>query len=99
MKNTDLAMIVLVAAISVAVSYFLGNAILGNPNDRVENLTYIEEISGNVQLPDAETFNSEAINPTVEVFVGNCGPLETWNANKQVCESNAPSSGGVNGDE
>ena len=98
MKNTDIAMIVLVAAISVALSYFLGNAILGNPNDRVEELSYIETVSGTVESPDPETFNEGAINPTIEVYVGNCGPLETWNPSKQVCES-SESANNNTGDE
>ena len=42
MKNSDIAMIILVASISVVVSYFLGNAILGDPNDRVENIKLYE---------------------------------------------------------
>lgn len=85
MKNSDIAMIILVASISVVVSYFLGNAILGDPNDRVEKLSYMNPIDNNIQEPDAETFNPYALNPTVEVYVGNCGPLETWNETKHVC--------------
>ena len=42
-------------------------------------------IDTNIQEPDAETFNPYALNPTVEVYVGNCGPLETWNETKHVC--------------
>ncbi len=99
MKNTDIAMIILVAAISVALSYFLGNAILGNPNDRVEEFSYIETVSGTVESPDPETFNDKAINPTIEVYIGNCGPFETWNPNKQVCESNSTTDDNQAGDK
>ena len=86
MKNTDIAMVVLIAAISVALSYFLGNAILGDPNDRVENLDYMVKISGSVDEPDIETFNPAAKNPTVEVYVGNCGALEVWNEVERTCK-------------
>lgn len=86
MKNTDIAMVVFIAAISVALSYFLGNAILGDPNDRVENVDYMERISSQIDEPDNETFNPKAKNPTVEVFVGNCGPLEIWNEEERVCK-------------
>lgn len=86
MKNTDIAMVVFIAAISVALSYFLGNAILGDPNDRVESVDYMERISGQIDEPDNETFNPKAKNPTVEVFVGNCGPLEIWNEEERVCK-------------
>lgn len=85
MKNSDIAMIILVASISVVVSYFLGNAILGDPNDRVENISYMNKIDSGIQEPDIETFNAYALNPTVEVYVGNCGPLEQWNETKHIC--------------
>ena len=85
MKNSDITLVILVASISVVVSYFLGNAILGDPNERVENISYMNKIDNNVQDPDIETFNPYALNPTVEVYVGNCGPLEEWNEAKHVC--------------
>ena len=85
MKNTDIAMIILVASISVVVSYFLGNAILGDPNERVETVSYMNKIDSGIEQPDVETFNAHALNPTVEVYVGNCGPLEEWNEAKHIC--------------
>lgn len=85
MKNTDIAMIILVASISVVVSYFLGNAILGDPNERVESVSYMNKIDSGIEQPDVETFNAHALNPTVEVYVGNCGPLEEWNEAKHIC--------------
>ena len=85
MKNTDIAMIILVATISVVASYFLGNAILGDPNERVETVSYMNKIDNGIQEPDIETFNPYALNPTVEVYVGNCGPLEEWNEAKHLC--------------
>ncbi len=86
MKNSDIAMVILIAAVSVVVSYFLGNAILGDPNDKVENLDYMVKISGSVDDPDGETFNPVAKNPTVEVYVGNCGALEEWSDVEKVCK-------------
>ena len=85
MKNTDIAMIILVATISVVASYFIGNAILGDPNERVETVSYMDKIDEGIQEPDEETFNPYALNPTVEVYVGNCGPLEEWNEAKHLC--------------
>ena len=86
MKNTDIALIILIASISVVASYLLGNAILGNPSDRVESVSYMEPIGSSIEQPDVETFNAKALNPTVEVYVGNCGPLEEWNEAEHVCK-------------
>ena len=85
MKNSDIAMVILIAAVSVVVSYFLGNAILGDPNNNVETISYMDPISSSIEQPDVETFNPKAYNPTVEVYVGNCGPLEVWSESKHIC--------------
>lgn len=102
MKNTDIAMIILVAAISIVGSYFLGNLFLGDPNDRVEELSYMEKIGGGIEQPHDETFNYDASNPTVEVYVGNCGPLEVWSPELKMClqkTSEGVSEGGSEVDE
>jgi hypothetical protein len=85
MKNTDIAMVIFVAGISVVVSHLLGNAILGDPNNNVETIDFMTPISSTVELPDAESFNSESKNPTVEVLVGNCGVFEIWDSALREC--------------
>ena len=87
MKNTDIALVVMIALVATVVSYFLGNAILGDPNDQVTTVSYMEVIGANVDEPDPESFNIDALNPTVEVYVGNCGPMEVWDADAKVCRS------------
>lgn len=87
MKNTDIALVVMIALVSTVISYFLGNALLGDPNERVTTVDYMDVIGSNVDEPDVETFNVDALNPTVEVYVGNCGPMEVWDANAKVCRS------------
>lgn len=87
MKNTDIALIVVVATLSVVISYFVGNMILGNPSDRVEKISYIEPIDGDIAMPNEEIFNPKAVNPTVEVYVGNCGPMEHWDNDIKICVS------------
>ncbi|MBR5669693.1 hypothetical protein IKX12_01275 [Candidatus Saccharibacteria bacterium] len=85
MKNTDVALVILIAAVSVAISYFLGNAILGDPNDRVTTVDYMETISDTVEEPDVESFNPYTLNPTVEVYVGDCGAMEVWDSAAKKC--------------
>lgn len=87
MKNTDIALVVMIALVATVVSYFLGNAILGDPNDQVTTVSYMDVIGSDVDEPDVESFNIDALNPTVEVYVGNCGPMEVWDANAKVCRS------------
>ena len=99
MKNTDIALIILIASISVVASYLLGNAILGNPSDRVESVSYMEPIGSSIERPDVETFNAKALNPTVEVYVGNCGALEVWNEVERTCKLRPEFGGETEDDE
>lgn len=70
MKKTDIAMIVLIASVAVIVSYFVVNGIVGDVSKMQTKVKTTEKISDEVTPPDAKTFNSNAINPTVEVTIG-----------------------------
>lgn len=70
MKKTDIAMIVLIAAVSVLVSYFGAKALIGDAADKPVQVKTIEAISADVEDPDPTVFNKDAINPTVEVIIG-----------------------------
>lgn len=87
MKNTDIALVIMIALVATVISYFVGNALLGDPNEKVTSVEYMDVISSDVNDPDIESFNVDALNPTVEVYVGNCGPMEVWDANAKVCRS------------
>jgi len=86
-KNTDIALVIMIALVSTVVSYFLGNALLGDPSEKVTTVEYMDVIGSDIDEPDEESFNVDALNPTVEVYVGNCGPMEVWDANAKVCRS------------
>ncbi len=73
MKQRDIAMIVLIASVSMMIAYFVANTIFGGLNNQVEKVKTISPISGTVTEPDARVFNKDAINPTVEVFIGREG--------------------------
>ena len=60
---------------------------MGDPGERVEKLSYIQSIDGDIKEPDSEDFNWSMINPTVEIYVGNCGPLEDWDEGRHICVS------------
>ena len=72
MKGTDIALIIFVALISTGISFWVGNMVLGNPDDRTETISYMDVITDSLNEPDNEYFNPKAKNPTVEVFIGKC---------------------------
>jgi len=85
MKGTDIALIIFIALLSVGISFWLGNTILGDPNDRTEKITYMDVISDKLEEPSVETFNPKAYNPTVEVYIGECDTGYTWSQSLQAC--------------
>ena len=70
-------MIILIASISVLVSYFAAKAIVGDVQNESVQVKTTEEISTDVVQPDTAVFNSNAINPTVEVIIGGDKSQET----------------------
>ena len=64
-------MIILIASLSVFVAYFVANSIpaLKDINKPVTIKT-ADAISSDVIEPDKTVFNKNAINPTVEVIIG-----------------------------
>jgi hypothetical protein len=70
MKKSDIAMIILIASISILVAYFVANGIVGDAQSQAVKVKVAEPISASVDKPNAEIFNSNAINPTVEVIIG-----------------------------
>ncbi len=71
MKNSDVAILVIIASISVLVAYFVADAVIGKPSHQTVTVKTIAPISANVETPDPSIFNKNAINPTVEVNIGN----------------------------
>lgn len=72
MKRSDIITIVLVAGIGMIAAYVSLNLFLGNPDEFSVDYSYIDEISSAVSAPNENVFNPDAINPTVEVYVGDC---------------------------
>jgi hypothetical protein len=70
MKKSDIAMIILIASMSVLVAYFVANSVLGDSQSQAVKVKVAEPISATVEKPDQEVFNTNAINPTVEVIIG-----------------------------
>lgn len=69
MKKTDFAMIILIAAGCVLIAFFVTQSIMGTPESEPQKVQTIEAISSTVEEPDPAIFNSNAINPTIEVEI------------------------------
>lgn len=96
MKSTDIALIIFIAIVSIGISYFGMNAIMGDPSDRYEKIEYINDISGVVAEPDAETFNITALNLNQDVISGKCNYGEVYDGIR--CVTQAEYEKEMNGD-
>ncbi|MBR3228975.1 hypothetical protein IKF67_01950 [Candidatus Saccharibacteria bacterium] len=69
--KTDLASSIGVAILGILISYFVCNLFIG-PIEDVSFNTVSSSVNVNLTEPDVEVFNYKALNPTVEVYVGDC---------------------------
>jgi hypothetical protein len=71
MKSSDLAMIILIASLSVMFAYGAVSAIPGlKQSDEPVKVKTAERYSAEVEEPNDRVFNEDAINPTVDVTIG-----------------------------
>lgn len=71
MKSTDIAMIILIASVSVGIAFAVVSAIPGlKQSDELTKVKTIEPYTSDLEEPDQKMFNSNAINPTVDVTIG-----------------------------
>lgn len=73
MKKSDIAMIILIASAGVLIAYFASQAIPGLKHDKnhTEQVVSADEISPELPEVDTRVFSKDAINPTVEIIIGN----------------------------
>ncbi len=69
MKKTDIAMIVLIASVSVIVAYFAATALFGTAASATEKVKTVDVIDASITEPSKEIFNANAINPTQQVQI------------------------------
>lgn len=73
----DLATIVIAAVVGFVIAFFVTNLLVPG----IENFSFktlSTSVTSTVTEPSDEIFNFRAVNPTVEVYVGNC---TEYNAN------------------
>lgn len=77
MKQSDIFTLILVAGVGTLASFFVCNTLLGDPDEASTKFTRLSQvISADLTDPDPEIFNTTAINPTIEVYVGDCEDID-----------------------
>jgi len=70
MKQKDLALILVIVFVSAIVSLFVSKAIFASPKNRQQSVEVVQPITANFPQPDSSYFNSNSIDPTQSINVG-----------------------------
>lgn len=70
-SKTDLATSIITAVIGVIIAYFVCNIFIG-AGDPISVKILNSSVSPSLSEPNPELFNYKSLNPTVEVYVGEC---------------------------
>ena len=75
MKKSDIAMIILIASVSVMISYFIANSIPAlKPSEQGVAVPVVDKYQESFEpKPSEKYFNADAINPTVQTIIGEEG--------------------------
>ena len=90
MKKAEIATIILVASISMMVTYFIANALIGEDAKLSASVKTAERLPanpGDVEL-SKQFFHKKALNPTVEIYVDSDN--QTTNTSDNALSSSKP---------
>jgi hypothetical protein len=70
MSKNNIAILILIVSATALIGYFGGKAVLGGSQLKPVEVESVRAISADVVKPDASVFNSDAINPTTTITIG-----------------------------
>ena len=76
MRRSDIFTVTFVASVGVLLTFIACSFLLGDPDTRYLKHKTIGKITADLTSPDPGVFNVDAINPTVEVYVGSCEDVD-----------------------
>ena len=79
MKQNDIAMVVLIVAVSLIVSWFVGGLLLSSPENREAEVEVVQPISAEFPVPSEEIFVEDFINPTELIKIGETSNKQPFN--------------------
>ncbi len=71
MKQKDIAMIIIIVAISGIVSLIVSKTLFAPPKDRQQAVEVVDPITASFPTPSSKYFSSNSVDPTLPVQIGN----------------------------
>lgn len=70
MKQKDIALIIVVAAVSAVISFLLSGWLFAAPEDRQQEVEKVDVITSDFEQPSSRYFNANSVNPTQDIKIG-----------------------------
>lgn len=67
MRKNDIAALILIIALAGVISYFVANAVIGQPQNNPVEIEEVAPVGPTFPAADPRIFNDQAIDPTVEI--------------------------------
>lgn len=79
MKQKDVALIIVVAFVSAVISLVVSQLLFATPKTQQQQVDVVPAISDNFQTPDSHFFNSNSMDPTQLIQIGNNNNTDPFN--------------------
>lgn len=83
MKQKDIALIIVIVFISGIASFFISGALFASSSSRQQKVEKVEAITADFPTPSKKYFNSESIDPTQLIQIGNSTNPDPFNGAAQ----------------
>lgn len=70
MKQKDVALVIVIAFISAIASFLISGRIFVTPTNRQQKVEVVDVIDSNFQTPSPKYFNTQSVDPTQLVQIG-----------------------------
>ncbi len=79
MKQKDVALIIIIAAISGSVSFAVSHFLFSTPQNQQQQVAVVDSITTDFTSPDPQFFNPKSINPAKLIEVGSSNNSNPFN--------------------
>lgn len=83
MKQKDIALIIIIVFISGIASFFISNTLFASSSSRQQKVEKVEAITADFPSPSKKYFNSQSIDPTQLIQIGNSTNPDPFNGASQ----------------
>lgn len=83
MKQKDVAMIIVIAFVSAIISLVVSRLLFTTPRNQQQQVEVVPAITASFPAPDSRYFNSNSIDPTQLIQIGNNNNTNPFNGSGQ----------------